>query len=308
MSIDDRSLTQAEAPPRGPPEHAHLDEPPPQSTPILHIDEARRRRLRPWAILGVAVVVLGAGGVTLSYTSVFGARVVQVEGEEHLEPRQVLRTAGVNLGTNVVHIDEGAVESRLEMEPWILDSTVETSLPGSIVISVTERTPVLVSELNGARRMVAGDGTVLGRAPWSIALPKVATAAGAPVSIEVIQAAGDLVRAMAPALRVRVETVVVATDGTAALVVDGGVDVRYGMVVETSAKAMALRAILEFAEREGRELVSIDVSAPAAPTARFEGSPTPISAPDPSADVPAPSATPDTGTNSDIDASPSPSV
>ena len=307
MSIDDRSLAQAEALPRGLQEDVHLDEPSPP-TPILHIDEARRRRLRPWAIMGISTVVLLTGGVTLSFSPVFGARILQVKGEQHLAPRQVLRASGVKLGTNVVHLDEVAVESRLEMEPWILDSTVKIELPGTVVISVTERRPVLVSGLGGARRMFAGDGTMLGRAPWSIALPEVATAAGAPVSIEVIQAAGDLVRAMSPALRARVETVVVATDGSAALVVDGDVAVRYGTIVETSAKAMALFAILEYADREGRGLVSIDVSAPAAPTVRFEGSPIPISVPDPSADVTAPDAVPASDPAGGSDTSPSPSV
>ena len=307
MPVHDRSVAQAEALLRGPQEDAHLGEPSPP-TPILHIDEARRRRLRPWAIMGISTVVLLTGGVTLSYTPVFGARVVQVKGEQHLAPRQVLRTSGVKLGTNIVHLNEAAIESRLEMEPWILDSTVKVELPGTVVISVTERTPVLVSGLDGARRMVAGDGTVLGRAPWSIALPEVATAAGGPVSSEVIQAAGELVRAMSPGLRARVETVVVATDGSAALVLDGDVDVRYGTIVETSAKAMALRAILEYADREGRALVSIDVSAPAAPTVRFQGSPIPISVPDPSADVPAPDAVPTSGPDGEADTSPSPSV
>lgn len=304
MPVHDPSVAQAEALLRGPQEDAHLGEPGPP-TPILHIDEARRRRLRPWAIMGISTVVLLTGGITLSYTPVFGARVVQVKGEQHLAPRQVLRTSGVKLGTNIVHLNEAAIESRLEMEPWILDSTVKVELPGTVVISVTERTPVLVSELDGARRMVAGDGTVLGRAPWSIALPEVATAAGGPVSSEVIQAAGELVRAMSPGLRARVETVVVATDGSAALVLDGDVDVRYGTIVETSAKAMALRAILDYADREGRALVSIDVSAPAAPTVRFQGSPIPISVPDPSADVPAPDAVPTSGPDGEADTSPS---
>lgn len=278
---------------------------------VLCVDEARRRRLRPWAIVGAIVVALVTGGVTLSYTRVFGARVLEVEGEEHLAPRQVLRAAGVSSGTNVVHLDEAAIESRLEMESWILDSRVETSLPGTIVISVIERTPVLVSELDGARRMVASDGTVLGRAPWSTALPEVSTVDGTAVSTEMIRGAGAVVRAMAPTLRARVETVVVATDGAVSLVIDAKVEVRYGMVEETSAKAQALDAILEFAEREGRGLVSIDVSAPAAPTARFEGSQMPISVPDPSADVPAPgapSATPAEDPAGDADPTESPSV
>ena len=78
----------------------------------------------------------------------------------------------------------------------------------------------------------------------------------------------------------------VTEDGSVSLVVDGDVAVRYGIVDDTAAKSQALRAILRYAENEGRGLISIDLSAPAAPTARFVGSQQPLSGPDPSADVP----------------------
>jgi len=274
---------------------------------VFHIDEARRRRLRPWAIAGAVVIVAVTGGVTISYSSVFGARVVEVSGEEHLGPRQVLRAAGVGVGSNVVHLDELSTEARLEIEPWILEARVQTSLPGTIRISVTERMPVVISELDGILSLVAGDGTVLGRAPRSTVLPEVIAAGGTPASSEMAEMGGAVVRAMAPALRVRVESVLVAADGSVALVVDGHVEVRYGTVDSTSAKAQALRAILGFADHEGRGLVSIDVSAPAAPTARFVGSPMPVSVPDPSADVAEPAATSPDPPRGDDATSPSPS-
>ena len=290
MSVDDSIFTPPD-PFTDPAEASQVDETPSPGPAVVQVDEARRRKLRPWAIAGAGVVVIVTSGVTLSYTPVFGARVVEVHGEEQLGPRQVLRAADIGLGTNVMHLDEAAIEARLEMERWISDATVETFLPGTIRISVTERTPVIVTELDGARRIVAGDGTVLGRALWPIGLPEVAAADGTPASTDVIRTAGAVVRAMAPALRARVGSILVAPDGSVTLIVDGQVDVRYGMLESTSAKAQALRAILEYADLEGKGLLSIDVSAPAAPTARFVGSPMPQSVPDPSADVPPPATT-----------------
>ena len=72
---------------------------------------------------------------------IFGARVVRVEGEERLAPRQVMRLAGIERGTNVVHLDTSVAESRLEAEPWVLDATVARSFPSTITISVRERIP-----------------------------------------------------------------------------------------------------------------------------------------------------------------------
>jgi cell division protein FtsQ len=249
------------------------------------LDEARRRRLRPWAIAGAVLVVLVTGSVALSYTSVFGARVVEVEGEERLTPRRVMLLAGVAPGTNVLHLDARLAEARLEDDPWIRHAAVETSLPGTITISVRERSPVLVLGAGESRRYVAGDGTLLGDAPRSAALPRLAPLPGSAITPKGLGAAGAVARAMSPGLRRRVDTIVVAEDGTVSLVVDGGVEVRYGAAVDTTAKAQALAAILQYADEEDRALLEIDVSAPAASTARFVGSQQPSTAPDPSADV-----------------------
>lgn len=253
--------------------------------PVLRIDEARRRRIRPWAIAGATAVVLATGSVALSYTSLFGARVIEVEGEEHLGPRQVMRLAGVEHGTNVIHLDTTAAEARLEAEPWVLNATVETDLPGTVRIGILERRPALVVEHGDAMRLVAADGTVLGRAPRSSGLPEVKAAPGQVLGPSAISTAGEVVRAMTPLLRSRIDAVLVTTDGNIDLLVDGGIDVRFGESDEAIAKGQALRAILAYAEEQGRRLVSIDLSAPAAPTARFAGSGQISSVPDPSADA-----------------------
>ena len=248
-------------------------------------DEERRRRLKPWAIGGAVVVALVTGSVALSYTSLFGARTVEVEGEERLGPKQVMRLAKVEIGTNVLHLDEGMAEARLEREPWIRDATVRTSLPGTISISIRERAPVLVLRSGSAGELAAADGTLLGRAPKATAFPEVSVPEGVELSRERITAVADVVAAMVPALRARVDFLTIADDGEVTMIVDGDVDVTYGAATDPLVKAQSLRAILEYADEQGRGLLSIDLSAPAAPTARFVGSLEPITVPDPSADV-----------------------
>ncbi|HET6714032.1 MAG TPA: FtsQ-type POTRA domain-containing protein [Actinomycetota bacterium] len=279
MSADERATDLSDRATPEPP--ASID-----PAPVLRLDEDRRRRLRPWAIAGAASVALVTGTVALSYSPIFGARVVKVEGEERLAPRQVMRLAGIERGTNVVHLDTSVAESRLEAEPWVLDATVARSLPSTITISVRERIPVLVLVAGETRQLVATDGTALGRAPRDSAFPEVTAAPGSRLGRSEIEAAGLVVRSMAPEMRARVDSITVTEDGSVSLVVEGDVAVRYGIVDDTAAKSQALRAILRYAENEGRELISIDLSAPAAPTARFVGSQQPLSGPDPSADVP----------------------
>jgi cell division protein FtsQ len=223
------------------------------------------------------------GSVALSYTSILGARTVEVEGEDHLATRRVLRLAGIEEGTNVFHLDTVAAERRLEADRWILDATVDTELPGTITITIRERRPVLVLLMGDDRRLVAADGTVLGRAGATVALPEIVAVGAAPETGE-IAGAGEVVQAMAPSLRARVRSISVTGDEVS-LVVDRGVQVRYGHVVDVAAKAQALRAILEHAEEQDRGLLSVDLSSPSAPTARFVGSQPNVVGPDPSADA-----------------------
>ncbi|MDH4111266.1 MAG: FtsQ-type POTRA domain-containing protein [Actinomycetota bacterium] len=254
--------------------------------PVVQVDEARRRRLRPWAITGAALVVVVTGSVAASYTPLFAARVIEVEGERRLAPRRVMRLAHVGEGTNVLHLDTGAAEARLESDPWILDASVETRLPGTITISVRERKAVMVLvEGGGERRLVAVDGTDLGRAPRRVALPEVASASGDPLGPEGVASAGAVLQAMAPVVRARVASVAVSADGSIQVLLDGPVEVTYGLVVDAMAKGQALRAILDYADEQDRALLSVDLSAPAAPTARFVGSVQPMTVPDPSADA-----------------------
>lgn len=255
---------------------------PPQ--PRIAIDEARRRRIRPWAIAGAVVVVLVCGSVILTYTPMFGARAVEVEGAKRLAPRRVMRIAGLAVGTNVMHLDTGRAEARLEDEPWINEATVRTELPGTITITVRERVPTLVLDAPGGARLLAADGTDLGHAAPSLALPTVAAAEGTTLDGRSLVQAGRAVAAMAPALRTRIDAVVVSPDDGLTFTVDGAIEVRFGDPDEAVAKAQALRAILDHADERGQALLSVDVSVPAAPTARFVGSQQPVSTPDPSAD------------------------
>ncbi len=284
------------SPDEGPADVRELDDPARSDSPVLDdapvvvpqaswVDEERRRRLKPWAIGGAVAVALVTGSVALSYTSLFGARTVEVEGEERLGPKQVMRLAQVEIGTNVLHLDEGMAEARLEQESWIRDATVRTSLPGTISISIRERAPVLVLRSGSVAQLAAADGTLLGRAPKATAFPEVTVPEGVALNRERITAVADVVAAMVPAIRARVDSLSIADDGEVTMVVDGDVDVTYGGATDPLVKAQALRAILDYAEEQGTELLSIDLAVAAAPTARFVGSLEPITVPDPSADV-----------------------
>jgi cell division protein FtsQ len=264
----------------------------PQDTPApaqaVRIDEGRRRSLRRWAWAGVGALTLTLVAVGSTSTPLFHAKTIDVQGEHHLSERGVLRVAGIDPGTNVFSLNEAAVARRLERDPWVARATVTTRLPSTIEISLTERRPIAVVPMGTGERaqMVAADGTVLGAAPAGVRLPELLGPAAVPGEPAITLPPSAVVSAAATAdslgesLRPVVEAIVVQADRTLILQLRSGVTVTYGPASELEEKAQALRAILTWAlERGGGALDSIDVSAPAAPTAVQAGSlPIPVPA------------------------------
>jgi cell division septal protein FtsQ len=121
-----------------------------------------------WAMRAAVAVLLLIGGVVVSRSSLLHARSVEVSGASTLSRARVIDLAEVDRLTNVVWLDEGAAERRLESDPWVASADVRVSLPLNIHIAVTERVPVAVASDGLQSLLVASDGTVLGLAPRSV--------------------------------------------------------------------------------------------------------------------------------------------
>jgi cell division protein FtsQ len=230
----------------------------------------RRRRLLALALLVPIAVAMAAWAFT--YTPIFDAKHVRVEGAVSLRPDDVRALAQVDPSTNVFHLQPDAVTARLLSDPWIASATVDKDLPDTVVLTVVERRPVGVMDAMGAPSVLASDGTIL---PASAAtqidgLPAVQAALGTPDDAQRIAAAA-LLSALDPVVGQRVTKVDVGQDLTETLTMRDGVTVDAGMPGEETAKATALRAVLHWASAGGHTLSSIDVSAPEAPSATLVG-------------------------------------
>jgi cell division septal protein FtsQ len=198
---------------------------------------ARRRRVAVIVAVPVlAVVLLGL----LSFTPLFGAKEILVEGNVALSADAVASLAGV-------------------------ERVVSRDLPTTIVVRVIERAPVARSGAD----VVAADGTILPGATGE-GLPSIAARVG-DVTLDQRSSAAAVAGALAPVVRNRVDTVLVEPDDDLLLLLDDGVAVFYGAPGQEVAKAEALRALLRWAEGESIDLASADVSVPSAPTARPAG-------------------------------------
>jgi cell division protein FtsQ len=228
----------------------------------------RRRARRALGTRAVAVAVAGAvvlaGGAAAAWSRLLDARTIAVTGTAHLSRAAVVRLAGVSPSTDLLSLDRDAVAARLEASPWIASATVERDLPFTLRISVVERTAVIAVPVDGAYRLVAGDGTSLGTTRRRPTLPLVAFRGRVDPTSAALAGAGA-VAPMRPEVRRDVRRVVVGSDATLELLLRAGTRVAYGAPADAVAKARALDAVLAWLRREGTAASTIDVAAPAAP-------------------------------------------
>ena len=236
----------------------------------LRAERVRRLRgRRAWIVAAGVLVAVLAAGVGVSRTPLFAARDIQVRGGAHVPRARLVELAGISGSTNVLWLDEAAVERRLESEPWVARTDVVAEFPSTIRISVTERTAVAVASDGVRGTLMAGDGTPLAVADRDPDLPVIRFAASgsvdgpAPDPVGAARALG----AMSPALRDRVGRVLVQLDGTLEIRIEDGPIVRYGAPSDPEAKARAIWRMLGWARAQGERILRLTVTTPRAPAA-----------------------------------------
>jgi len=125
---------------------------------------------------GAIALVLGelALLVALLVLPTFHAAGIDVRGARLLSHRAVLDAAGISDTQSIFTIDGEVVRQRLERLPWVRRAVVETELPSTVRITVTEWEPVLEVRRGSTSVLVAAGGaTVDRRSVRDDALPQV---------------------------------------------------------------------------------------------------------------------------------------
>jgi cell division protein FtsQ len=144
------------------------------------------------ALLVVAALV--GGGIGLLYSPVFRVRHIVVIGDVHTPRAQLLAAAGLAAqdGT-VLMIDAGppSAQRALDALPWVASVTFQRRWPWTVVIKVTERSPVARVVVDGHQDVVDKSGRVLEVSPSRPpALPLIMGVQGAPAGARVSPEAG----------------------------------------------------------------------------------------------------------------------
>ncbi|MEP9376847.1 cell division protein FtsQ/DivIB [Aquabacter sp. CN5-332] len=154
----------------------------------------------------------------------FKVKQVNLSGQNHVTPPEILAAAGIKATTSILFIDADATRARLEAMPWISSASVRKLYPDRIDISVVEREAYALWQFNGQIQVIARDGMPI--APYSddpryVSLP-IVVGEGAEKQV------GEIVEALArvPALRDQVRAAILVADRRWTLKLRNGIDVR----------------------------------------------------------------------------------
>jgi cell division protein FtsQ len=114
-------------------------------------------------LVGVVFVAAAASGVAWSArrhvmsSRRFAVTDIDVVGSERRTREAVIGESGLALGVNVFTLDLDTARARLLADPWISEATLARRLPGTLLVSVTERKAAALVAL-GDTYLASADG------------------------------------------------------------------------------------------------------------------------------------------------------
>ena len=116
-------------------------------------------------IVGMSLVFIFIHDV-LTQCDYFKAETITVEGGQRLTPDQVLKTADIAEGVNLVSLNLKTIRKRLLAHPWIAEADICRTFPGRIAIRIKEQEPLAVLDF-GKQFLINRDGVIFKEAQAS---------------------------------------------------------------------------------------------------------------------------------------------
>ncbi len=235
-----------------------------------------RRRLR--ALLAVLIVLSLVGiGYLVASSPLLGVDTVTVQGAVTMTPSEVRRVARVKSGEPLLFLDTAALARRVEALPAVDTAHVETELPNTVLITITERRPVGFVRVAGPGpiAIVDGRGRVIGRVDQAPpGLPQVVGAGPMAPLGESMTAAGAFrgLAKLSPELRLAMDRFIIRDGGEGIARLVGTAPparlIRFGAMRDMRRKAAAATAVIDDLARRGQSVRWLDVAVPTAPVTR----------------------------------------
>ncbi len=218
----------------------------------VHRAKVRKRLIRIGVAVGVVAILVA--GLAILGSGLFAVQddQIRVTGNVYTDPEALDAILDDLTGTPTLLADTEAIERRLEQIPWVEAAKVTVDFPHSASVEIRERKALTTYRGPDLRyRVLDRNGRVLDvLTDYPIAYLLIQ--GPDPVNLEPGQfapfgyvAASELALSLTPSLRGRVESVGVTADGAAlGLLLDDGVEVRFGEARDLLDKLVRLETVL----------------------------------------------------------------
>jgi len=227
-----------------------------------------RRRLRIVVALSSTLVV-ASGAYAVTRSALLDVDTIRVRGTTNSTPQAIASAAGLDRHPQMLDADPARLATRIESVPWVQQATVARRWPGTVEVTVVERTPLAaMPSAFGGWAVVDATGRVLDAAPAAPAgMPTLSAPDGAPAPggrVPATARAGLTILESLPAsLSARVTGVRVDGGGDLVVAIDKAPLVQFGPATAIRAKLVAVATLL--ARTNLRGVTGIDVRVPTAP-------------------------------------------
>jgi cell division septal protein FtsQ len=117
--------------------------------------------VRAGAVLAMLLSAFAVYGVGASPVFEFGE--LRIEGATYTDPLAVQRSVEPARGENLFRLSTAPLVAELRDIPTVADARIGIALPGTLVVTLDEREPVLVWKVGSQRYLVDRDGLLVGR-------------------------------------------------------------------------------------------------------------------------------------------------
>lgn len=116
-----------------------------------------------WSSGLIQKAAVGVYETAISTTASLGfeVREVMVSGRQQTDRNQLISALDIERGAPILAFDIDEAKSRIDGLPWVRSSTIERMLPDTVLVSIVEREPLVLWQLNGKLKLIDAEGVVI---------------------------------------------------------------------------------------------------------------------------------------------------
>jgi cell division septal protein FtsQ len=222
-----------------------------------------RHRRAAWITAAGIVLVLGVSILVAVFSPLMALQTIEVKGTNRVDETALRQALSDQIGTPLARLDFDEIKQDIAGFPLIESYVTEEAPPHTLVVTVTERTPVVAVQSGSSFDLVDPAGIVVQSSPKRPDTMPLADIARARLGSSSFRTMTEVVLALPSTVRSQVTRVAGSTADDVTLTLKDGSTVVWGSPDDSEAKAALLAALVkDHAARNPGVVVEYDVSAP----------------------------------------------